>query len=72
MSPTIGHISVPITNPRQFEMRPYSDYLTKLIDQVSSVGTNIFLVCVLLLLQLMQLIQLITYLILLQHMYNYL
>lgn len=35
MSPTIGHISVPITNPRQFEMRPYSDYLTKLIDQVS-------------------------------------
>ena len=34
MSPTIGHISVPIPNPGQFEMRPYSDHLTKLIDQV--------------------------------------
>lgn len=38
MSPTIGHISVPIPNPGQFEMRPYSDHLTKLIDQVNSVG----------------------------------
>lgn len=38
MSPTIGHISVPITKPGQFEIRPYSDYLTKLIDQVSSLG----------------------------------
>ncbi|XP_065915326.1 mitochondrial inner membrane m-AAA protease component paraplegin-like isoform X2 [Dysidea avara] len=33
MSPSIGHISVQLPRTGQFEVRPYSDHLTRLIDQ---------------------------------------
>jgi len=37
MSPSIGHISVQLPRTGQYEVRPYSDHLTRLIDQVSYV-----------------------------------
>jgi len=35
MSPIIGHISVQPPRSGPYEVRPYSDHLTRLIDQVS-------------------------------------
>ena len=37
MSPSIGHISVQLPRTGRYEVRPYSDHLTRLIDQVSYV-----------------------------------